>query len=132
MFADNGTLPRTVTASIFDFDFNAAGELTQFAANENVRVVSPVPATGTSKADTRITMSRDLLASFDGASGKLSSLRQSGNFTYQDAVRKAQASSALYQADGELLTLERGPAGTGTSAGSKPDRKSTRLNSSHT
>jgi lipopolysaccharide export system protein LptA len=117
MYETSGAAPRTITANAFDFDFSDQGQLTQVHATENVRVTSPVPAAADAKADTRITTSNNMQAVFDPANGKLTSLRQSGNFAYQDSTRRAQSGSALYEANEELLTLERAPAGE--SGGSK-------------
>ncbi len=116
MHGETGAQPRTVTANQFDFDFSEAGELSQFAANGNVRVVTPVAATPMTKEDSRITTSNELLAVFDPPTGRLGSLRQSGEFTYQDLSRKARAATALYEngplngpLNEDTLTLERAP-----------------------
>ncbi|MSO20896.1 MAG: LPS export ABC transporter periplasmic protein LptC [Acidobacteria bacterium] len=118
MHGETGAPPRTVTAQQFDFVFSEAGELAQFAANGNVRVVTPVAATPRTREDSRITTSNELLAVFDPPTGRLGSLRQSGEFTYQDMARKARAATALYETgeaanggatNNDTLTLERAP-----------------------
>jgi lipopolysaccharide export system protein LptA len=54
------------------------------------------------------TTSRELEARFDPKTSRLGSMRQSGDFTYQEGDRKARAATATMDADQNLILLDTG------------------------
>jgi lipopolysaccharide export system protein LptA len=57
-----------------------------------------------------VTTSREMSARFDPQNSQLVSMEQSGDFTYQEGVRKARAGKGVFDAKQNVMTLDTGAA----------------------
>jgi lipopolysaccharide export system protein LptA len=104
--AGTGADRRTVTGDAFDIQFNPQGDLSEFAAQGNVRVVTE--DTGPAPRQ-RVTTSDSLAAAFDPSTGTVERIRQWSRFRYQDSGRQAQADQADYAVREETIVLNGSP-----------------------
>ncbi|MGH9785301.1 MAG: LptA/OstA family protein, partial [Terriglobia bacterium] len=91
-----------VEGEAFDMAFDPAGNLTQFAAERNVRVQVGSPGKSSWQ---RVSTSDHLTARLDPRSRSIARIEQSGRYRYQDAEKRARAERAEYSADGEGVIL---------------------------
>ncbi|MGH9405084.1 MAG: LPS export ABC transporter periplasmic protein LptC [Terriglobia bacterium] len=105
----------TLTAGKLRMAFGASGRLEAIAGASSVRVTerpAPSPAASASAASAappRVTASKRLLAKMDSASGQITSIRQEGDFTYQQGSSQARADQAVYRASDQELDLSGNP-----------------------
>ena len=97
---------RTVTGDAFDIRFDPQGEISEFAAQGNVRVVTDDAGPASRQ---RVTTSDSLSAAFSPSTGKVERIRQWGRFRYQDPDRQAQAHEADYTVREETIVLQGDP-----------------------
>ncbi len=91
-----------VEGETFDMAFDAAGNLTQFAAERNVRVNVGPP---NRSSWLRVSTSDHLTARLDPRARTIARIEQSGHYQYRDSDKQARADRAEYAAEGEEIIL---------------------------
>jgi lipopolysaccharide export system protein LptA len=91
-----------VEGEAFEMAFDAAGNLTQFAAERNVRVHVGSPSKSSWR---RVSTSDHLTARLDPRARSIARIEQTGRYRYQDAEKQARADRAEYSAEGEMIVL---------------------------
>ncbi|MBF8305881.1 MAG: hypothetical protein HW398_1069, partial [Acidobacteria bacterium] len=91
-----------VEGEAFEMAFDAAGNLTQFAAERNVRVQVGSPNKSSWR---RVSTSDHLTARLDPRARTIARIEQTGRYRYQDAEKQARADRAEYSAEGEMIVL---------------------------
>jgi lipopolysaccharide export system protein LptA len=97
---------RTVQGDSIDMEFSPQGDLSEFTADENVRLTAEAAGKIPRK---RASSSDHLWASLDRRTHAVSRMRQWGRFAYQDPDRQARAQQADYTAEGDVIALQGEP-----------------------
>lgn len=96
---------QTITAGRLLMSFVAGGRLKQLRGFSGSRIISQ-PGPMAPHGDLPMTStSAQLSAMLDPASGRINTLRQTGNFKFQEGDRYASADASLYRAATQTLTL---------------------------
>ncbi|MBI2817769.1 MAG: LPS export ABC transporter periplasmic protein LptC [Acidobacteria bacterium] len=101
-----GQEKRTIQGENFDIQFGPDGELSEFTAEQHVRVSAEGAA---NVARNRTSTSDHLWAAFESRTRSVSKMRQWGNFQYQDPERQARAERADYTLEGDVIVLQGEP-----------------------
>jgi lipopolysaccharide export system protein LptA len=98
---------RTMTGKDIVIDYSAGNRIRSFHAVDARTQTDPTADEKKRNRVTSITASKTMEARFDDA-GKMSSIDQTGDFTYDEGDRKARSAKATMDADHNLIVLDTG------------------------
>jgi lipopolysaccharide export system protein LptA len=97
---------RTLDGQDFVIAYGVENRIDSFRANNAKTHTDPTAEERKRNRPPSVTTSRELEARFDPKTGRMASMRQSGDFTYEEGDRKARAARATMDADQNLILLD--------------------------
>lgn len=99
---------RTLDGNDFVIAYGAQNRIETFRARNVKTVTDPSTDERARNVVQSVTASKEMLAHFEADSSRLSSMEQSGEFTYRQGDRQARAAKATLDSNTNVMTLERG------------------------
>ncbi|HEX5483168.1 MAG TPA: LPS export ABC transporter periplasmic protein LptC [Terriglobia bacterium] len=103
--AKNAGWRQTITAGQFLMAFGAEGRLKTLRGFSSTRIVDQPPPNAPRGVLARESSAERLKATIDPATEAIQTLRQQGNFQFREGDRRASADAAVYESQGQRLTL---------------------------
>jgi len=97
---------RTLDGTDFVIAYGAQNRIESFRAKNVKTLTDPTADERARKVAQSVTASKEMLAHFDAAGSKLSTMEQSGDFTYQQGERRARAAKASLDSDANVMVLD--------------------------
>jgi lipopolysaccharide export system protein LptA len=99
---------RTLDGKDFVIAYGPQNHLDSFRANEVRTTTDPTPEEKKRNRGVSVTTSRTIETRFDPHSNRMSSIRQAGDFSYEEGDRKARAAQATLDGDQNVIVLDTG------------------------
>jgi lipopolysaccharide export system protein LptA len=97
---------RTLEGKDFVIAYGAQNRLDNFRANEVRTTTQPTPEEKRRNRGVSVTTSRTIEARFDPRTNRMSTIQQTGDFTYDEGERKARAAKATMDSDQNEILLD--------------------------
>jgi lipopolysaccharide export system protein LptA len=99
---------RTLDGNDMVIAYGAQNRIESFRARNVKTMTDPSAEERTRNVLPSLTASREMLARFETGSSRLSSMEQSGDFTYRQGDRQARAAKATLDSNANVMVLDRG------------------------